>query len=108
MEMLQTHCYATGTVTLPWKCHKPTVMQQQLLRYYGNALKDLTCHNIIKEMMFKLHSEEIIDCSIGFVLLGDYVMQAPCNNRLYYKLTKYHYVHAAYHLLLIASFGFKM
>lgn len=41
---------------------------------------------IIKEMMFKLHSEEIIDCSIGFVLLGDYVMQAPCilsNNRLY-------------------------
>jgi hypothetical protein len=37
MEMLQTHCYATGTVTLPWKCHKLTVMQQQLLRYYGNA-----------------------------------------------------------------------
>jgi hypothetical protein len=37
MEMLQTHGYATGTVTLPWKCHKLTVMQQQLLRYYGNA-----------------------------------------------------------------------
>jgi hypothetical protein len=37
MEMLQTHCYATGTVTLLWKCHKLTVMQQQLLRYYGNA-----------------------------------------------------------------------
>jgi hypothetical protein len=39
MEMLQTHCYATGTVMLPWKCHKLTVMQQQqqLLRYYGNA-----------------------------------------------------------------------
>jgi len=33
-------------VVLLWKCHKLTVMQQALLRYYGNALKDLTCHNI--------------------------------------------------------------
>jgi hypothetical protein len=37
MEMLQTHCYATGTVTLLWKCYKLIVMQQALLRYYGNA-----------------------------------------------------------------------
>jgi hypothetical protein len=46
MEMLQTHCYATGTVRLLWKRYKLTVMQQALLRYYGNAIKDLTCHNI--------------------------------------------------------------
>jgi hypothetical protein len=30
MEMLQTHCYATGTVTLLWKRYKLTVMQQAL------------------------------------------------------------------------------
>jgi hypothetical protein len=37
MEMPQTHCYATGTVTLLWKCYKLIVMQQAVLRYYGNA-----------------------------------------------------------------------
>jgi hypothetical protein len=37
MEMPQTHCHATATVTLLWKCHKLIAMQQQLLRYYGNA-----------------------------------------------------------------------
>jgi hypothetical protein len=37
MEMPQTHCHATATVALLWKCRKLTVMQQQLLRYYGNA-----------------------------------------------------------------------
>jgi len=37
MEMPQTHCYATGTVTLLWKCYKLIVMQQALLCYYGNA-----------------------------------------------------------------------
>jgi hypothetical protein len=46
MEMQRTYCYATGTITLLWKCNKLTVMQQALLRYYGNAVKDLTCHNI--------------------------------------------------------------
>jgi hypothetical protein len=40
-----THCHARVTVTLLWKRYKLTVMQQALLRYYGNALKDLTCHN---------------------------------------------------------------
>jgi len=55
MEMPQTHCYATGTVTLLWKCHKLVVMQQALSRYYGNATgctdhvtkENLICHNII-------------------------------------------------------------
>jgi hypothetical protein len=42
----KTHCHATVTVTLLWKCYKLTVMQQALLRYYGNATKDLTCHNM--------------------------------------------------------------
>jgi hypothetical protein len=28
-------CYST--VTLLWKCNKLIVMQQELLRYYGNA-----------------------------------------------------------------------
>jgi hypothetical protein len=55
MEMLQTHCYATGTVTLLWKCYKLVVMQQTLLRYYRNATgcidhvtkENLICHNMI-------------------------------------------------------------
>jgi hypothetical protein len=46
MEMSQTHCYATVTVTLLWKRHKLIAMQQQLSRYYGNAIKDLICHSI--------------------------------------------------------------
>jgi hypothetical protein len=54
MEMLQTHCYATGTVTLLWKYYKLVVMQQALLRYYWNATgcidhvtkENLICHNI--------------------------------------------------------------
>jgi hypothetical protein len=33
----QIHCYATGTVTLLWKCNKRIVMQ--VLRYYGNAIE---------------------------------------------------------------------
>jgi hypothetical protein len=31
---------------LPWKCNELIVTQQELLRYYSNATKDLTCHNI--------------------------------------------------------------
>jgi hypothetical protein len=34
------------TATLLWKCNKLIVTQQYLSRYYGNATKDLTCHNI--------------------------------------------------------------
>jgi hypothetical protein len=34
------------TVTLLWKCNELIVTQQELLRYYTNATKDLTCHNI--------------------------------------------------------------
>jgi hypothetical protein len=34
------------TVTLLWKCNELIVTQQELLRYYSNATKDLTCHNI--------------------------------------------------------------
>jgi hypothetical protein len=34
------------TVTLLWKCNELTVTQQELLRYYSNATKDLTCHNM--------------------------------------------------------------
>jgi hypothetical protein len=45
-----THCHATVAATLPWKCYKLTVMQQALLRYYGNAIKDLTCHNILSKV----------------------------------------------------------
>jgi hypothetical protein len=30
MEMLQTHCYATGTVTLLWKRHQRPNMSQYL------------------------------------------------------------------------------
>jgi hypothetical protein len=36
------------TVTLLWKCNELIVTQQELLRYYSNATKDLTCHNIHK------------------------------------------------------------
>jgi hypothetical protein len=42
MEMQQTHCYATGTVTLLWKRYQGPNMSH----YYGNAIKDLTCHYI--------------------------------------------------------------
>jgi hypothetical protein len=31
-------------VVLIWKCHKLTVMQQALLRYYGNATNSLLCN----------------------------------------------------------------
>jgi hypothetical protein len=34
------------TVTLLWKCNELIVTQQELLRYYSNATKVLTCHNI--------------------------------------------------------------
>jgi hypothetical protein len=53
-----THCHATVTVTLLWKCYKLTVMQQALLRYYGNAIKDLICHDTIitdKNVMLLLY-----------------------------------------------------
>jgi hypothetical protein len=33
----QIHCYAIG-LALPWKCNKLIVTQQELLRYYGNAI----------------------------------------------------------------------
>jgi hypothetical protein len=35
------------TVTLLWKCNKLIVTQHELLRYYRNAVKDLTCHSIV-------------------------------------------------------------
>jgi endonuclease/exonuclease/phosphatase (EEP) superfamily protein YafD len=35
------------TVTLLWKCNELIVTQQELLRYYSNASKDSTCHNIV-------------------------------------------------------------
>jgi hypothetical protein len=38
MEMQQTHYYTTGTATLPWKCNKLIITQQELLRYHGNAI----------------------------------------------------------------------
>jgi hypothetical protein len=55
MEMQQTHCHTTGTITLLWKCNILIVTQQELLRYYGNAIwcidhvtkENLICHNII-------------------------------------------------------------
>jgi hypothetical protein len=34
------------TVTLLWKCNELIVTQQELLLYYSNATKVLTCHNI--------------------------------------------------------------
>jgi hypothetical protein len=37
METPQTHCHATATVTLLWKCHQgPNI---------SHAIKDLICHN---------------------------------------------------------------
>jgi hypothetical protein len=57
MEMLQTHCYATGTVTLLWKCYKLVVMQQALLRYYRNAtgcIDHVTKENLICYIILKL------------------------------------------------------
>jgi hypothetical protein len=44
--MPQTHCYPTVTVTLLWKRHKLIATQQKLSHNYGNAIKDLICHNI--------------------------------------------------------------
>jgi hypothetical protein len=35
------------TVTLLWKCNELIVTKQELLRYYSNATKGLTCHNIV-------------------------------------------------------------
>jgi hypothetical protein len=35
------------TATLLWKWNELTATQQELLRYYSNATKDLTCHNIV-------------------------------------------------------------
>jgi hypothetical protein len=35
------------TVTLLWKCNELIVTQQELLRYYSNATKVLTCHNMM-------------------------------------------------------------
>jgi hypothetical protein len=40
MEMPQTHCYATGIVTLLWKCYKLIVMQQAVMSLW----KRLICH----------------------------------------------------------------
>jgi hypothetical protein len=42
MEMQQTHCYATGNVTLLEKRYQ----RPNMSHYYGNAIKDLICHNI--------------------------------------------------------------
>jgi hypothetical protein len=36
------------TVTSLWKCNELIVTQQELLRYYSNTAKGLTCHNILK------------------------------------------------------------
>jgi hypothetical protein len=44
VEMLQTHCYATRTVTLLWKYNKLIVMPQELLRYYGYTTNSLLCN----------------------------------------------------------------
>jgi hypothetical protein len=35
------------TITSLWKCNELIVTQQELLRYYGNAAKGLTCQNTI-------------------------------------------------------------
>jgi hypothetical protein len=55
MEMQQTHCHTTGTITSLWKCNILIVTQQELLRCYGNAIwcidhvtkENLICYNII-------------------------------------------------------------
>jgi hypothetical protein len=62
MEMLQTHCYATGTVASLWKRYKLVVMQQALLRYYGNALKDLTCHSIFNVKIVERIGKTLGEC----------------------------------------------
>jgi hypothetical protein len=56
VEMQQTHCYTSGTITLLYKCNILSVTQQELLRYYGNAKwcidhvtkANLICHNTNK------------------------------------------------------------
>jgi hypothetical protein len=61
MEMPQTHFHATVTVMLLWKCHKLIVMQQWLLRYYGNAtgcIGQVTRENLIyKNIYFQAYSK---------------------------------------------------
>jgi hypothetical protein len=59
------------TVTLLWKCNKLIVTQLELLRYYRNAVKDLTCHNIqqvlgrLKSvMMFRIVFWDVLPCKM--------------------------------------------
>jgi hypothetical protein len=58
MEMQQTHCYPTVTVTLLWKRHKLFATQQQLSHHYGNAIKDLICHVMNSAVAITLLKQE--------------------------------------------------
>jgi hypothetical protein len=56
------------TVTLLWKCNELIVTQQELLRYYSNATKALTCHNNEKMLVALLVSDDLL--SRDFVSYG--------------------------------------
>jgi hypothetical protein len=49
------------TVTLLWKCNELIVTQQELLRYYSNATKGLTCHNIYLQIRNNIHNSKSND-----------------------------------------------
>jgi hypothetical protein len=65
----QTHCYTTWTVTLLWKCNILSVTQQELLRYYGNAIwcidhvtkANPICHNIVASVK-KRNNDSLCHC----------------------------------------------
>jgi hypothetical protein len=69
-----THCHTTVTVTLLWKRYKLTVMPQALLRYYGNALQDLPCHNIYIYIYIYIYSLYLMNAQIKNVFCPNCVI----------------------------------
>jgi hypothetical protein len=67
MEMLQTHCYATGTITLLWKCYRVHRSCHQ-----GNP----TCNNMNYS---DLHSRSWLEMDI-------HMESTPCNSSHCYRL----------------------
>jgi hypothetical protein len=67
-------------VTLLWKRHKLIATQQQLSHYYGNAIKDLICHNIIiKDVTY----EQVYKFTyLGSLIMEDNEIPVEINERL--------------------------
>jgi hypothetical protein len=85
MEILKSHCYATGIVTLLWKCIKLIVTQQELSRYYGNAIwcighatkENPICHNIYIYIYIYIYIHTYIHTYIFFATI--YSHESQCN-----------------------------